>query len=98
MLRTVFPLLFVVLLAPLSDGPGRDAEKPAASAPAARLSGDPNDWSMYNYDVRGARHNRGEKVLGRGNVAKLEEKWRFPAKGSFQFIGAIHATPIVVNG
>ena len=54
---------------------------------------------MYNYDVLGTRHNKGEKALTKDNVATLEEKWRFPRKGSlFQLVGVIHATPVVVNG
>jgi outer membrane protein assembly factor BamB len=53
---------------------------------------------MYNYDVLGSRYNRGEKAIGRDNAGRLEEKWRFPAKGSGQKIGAIHATPVVVDG
>ena len=53
---------------------------------------------MYNYDVLGSRYNRGEKAISRDNAGRLEEKWRFPAKGSGQEIGVIHATPVVVNG
>ncbi len=65
---------------------------------AAVAQADANDWSMYNYDVLGSRYNRGEKAIGRDNAGRLEEKWRFPAKGSGQEIGAIHATPVVVDG
>ena len=39
-----------------------------------------------------------EKKLGKDNVARLEEKWRFPRKGELRLVGAIHATPVVVNG
>ena len=53
---------------------------------------------MYNHDVLGSRYNQGEKAIGRDNAGRLEEKWRFPAKGSGQEIGAIHATPVVVDG
>jgi hypothetical protein len=53
---------------------------------------------MYNYDVLGSRYNRGENAISRDNAGRLEEKWRFPAKGSGQEIGAIHATPVVVDG
>ena len=53
---------------------------------------------MYNHDVIGTRHNVGETAIGPKNASQLEEKWRFPAKGSGQEIGVIHATPIVVNG
>jgi polyvinyl alcohol dehydrogenase (cytochrome) len=65
---------------------------------AARAQADAKDWPMYNYDVLGSRYNRGEKAIGRDNAGRLEEKWRFPAKGSGQEIGAIHATPVVVDG
>jgi glucose dehydrogenase len=64
----------------------------------ASVSADPKDWSMYNYDVAGTRHNVGERALGKDNVARLEEKWRFPPKGSKEAIGVIHATPVVVDG
>jgi polyvinyl alcohol dehydrogenase (cytochrome) len=59
---------------------------------------DAKDWPMYNYDVIGTRHNRGETTIGKANAGQLEEKWRFPAKGSNELIGVIHATPIVVDG
>ena len=58
----------------------------------------PGDWPMYNLDVRGWRYTAAEKNLSPENAGKLEEKWRFPPRGSKEFVGAIHATPIVVNG
>jgi polyvinyl alcohol dehydrogenase (cytochrome) len=71
----------------------------AALAPAsARAQADAKDWPMYNRDVLGTRHNGGETAIGKGKVGSLAEKWRFPAKGSGQEIGVIHATPVVVNG
>jgi polyvinyl alcohol dehydrogenase (cytochrome) len=72
----------------------------AAAVPpiAARAQADAKDWPTYNCDVLGSRHNRGETALGRANARQLEEKWRFPAKGSAPEIGVIHATPVVVNG
>jgi len=59
---------------------------------------DPADWPMYNHDVGGWRCNAAEKTLSTQNASQLEEKWRFPAKGSPVVVGAIHATPTVVNG
>jgi polyvinyl alcohol dehydrogenase (cytochrome) len=59
---------------------------------------DDKDWPMYNRDVKGTRHNPGETAIDSSNAARLEEKWRFPAKGAEQEIGVIHATPVVVNG
>ena len=53
---------------------------------------------MYNHDVLGSRYNPGETAIDRDNAGRLEEKWRFPAKGSDQEIGVIHATPVVVDG
>ncbi len=67
-------------------------------AAAARAQADAKDWPMYNHDVLGSRYNRGETAIGRENAGRLEEKWRFPAKGSGQELGAIHATPVVVDG
>ena len=46
---------------------------------AARAQANAKDWPMYNYDVLGSRYNRGEKVIGRDNAGRLEEKCRFPA-------------------
>ena len=56
------------------------------------------DWASYNHDARGWRFNSAEQSLSPDNVATLEEKWRFPTKGSGEKVGAIHATPTVVNG
>jgi polyvinyl alcohol dehydrogenase (cytochrome) len=60
--------------------------------------GDGKDWPMYNHDVIGSRHNADETAISRENAGRLEEKWRFPARNSDLKIGAIHATPVVVNG
>src|ERR1700674_3161371 len=59
---------------------------------------DPKDWPMYNRDVIGTRHNRGETTIDKSNAGRLEEKWRFPATGSDLEIGVIHSTPVVVGG
>jgi polyvinyl alcohol dehydrogenase (cytochrome) len=64
----------------------------------AEAQDDAKDWPMYNYDVIGTRHNRGEKAIDKSSAGQLEEKWRFPAKESNTEIGVIHATPVVVNG
>jgi polyvinyl alcohol dehydrogenase (cytochrome) len=64
----------------------------------ARAQGDPRDWPMYNHDLSGSRHNPAETVIGRSNAGHLVEKWRFPARGSSEKIGVIHATPTVVDG
>src|SRR5437773_10224837 len=59
---------------------------------------DAKDWPTYNGDVLGSRHNVGETALDKADVARLEEKWRFPSKGADFQIGVIHATPAVVSG
>ncbi len=59
---------------------------------------DDADWPMYNRDVLGTRHNPAETAIGPKTAARLEEKWRFPARDSGLEIGVIHATPVVVNG
>ncbi len=56
------------------------------------------DWSCYNHDVRGWRFNSAERTLTAANASQLEEKWRFPAHDFQGTVGAIHATPTVVNG
>ena len=70
----------------------------ALSWSVATADDDAIDWPMYNCDVTGSRHNRGETTIDKSNAGRLEEKWRFPAKDSGQEIGVIHATPVVVNG
>jgi outer membrane protein assembly factor BamB len=53
---------------------------------------------MYNHDVAGWRFNPAEQTLGRDNVGRLVERWRFPAADSGETIGVVHATPTVVRG
>ena len=65
---------------------------------SAKAQDDAKDWPMYNRDVTGTRHNRGETAINATNASRLEEKWQFPAKGEDREIGVIHATPIVVDG
>jgi outer membrane protein assembly factor BamB len=72
--------------------------KPEGSGKPALTQDDGKDWPMYNRDVLGTRHNRGETAINKSNAGRLVEKWRFPAKGSDHQIGVIHATPVVVNG
>jgi outer membrane protein assembly factor BamB len=66
--------------------------------PASDAADSAQDWPMYNRDVIGTRYNPGESILSTENAARLEEKWRFPARGSDLQVGTIHATPVVVNG
>src|SRR5262249_9353983 len=70
----------------------------ASVAAVARAQGDAKDWPMYNRDVVGARHNPGETAIDATGARRLVEKWRFPAEGSGEEIGVIHATPSVVDG
>jgi outer membrane protein assembly factor BamB len=75
-------------------------EKPKTedSGQPARTRDETKDWPMYNRDALGTRHNKGETAIDKSNAGRLEEKWRFPARGSNEEIGVIHATPVVVNG
>src|SRR5262245_25473432 len=66
--------------------------------PRSLAAADPKDWPTYNAVAEGSRHNRGEVALGPATVGRLEEKWRFPAKGSNLTIGSVHGTPVVVDG
>jgi outer membrane protein assembly factor BamB len=77
---------------------GRAGSGPRPNRADAAAQDDAKDWPMYNRDVLGTRFSLGETAIGKGNAGRLEEKWRFPAKGSNLLIGAIHATPVVVNG
>lgn len=85
MARSAWLLVPLVLLLPLSG----EADKPTDAAA---------DWPCYNRDALGTRHNPVEKSLSRDSVAQLEEKWRFPQPWTLHLVGAIHATPVVVNG
>ena len=58
----------------------------------------PADWPTYNHDPAGWRFNPAETTLGPKNVGGIVEKWRFPAEGSKETIGVVHATPAVVAG
>ena len=64
----------------------------------AHAQADPKDWPTYNHDVLGTRHAAAETAISAAGAGKLQEKWRFPARGSDVEIGVIHATPVVVNG
>jgi polyvinyl alcohol dehydrogenase (cytochrome) len=70
----------------------------ALAPAAARARDDAGDWPTYNRDVLGTRHNPAETAIDPSNAGRLEEKWRFPPKGSDLEIGVIHATPVVVGG
>jgi hypothetical protein len=63
-----------------------------------RAADDGKNWPMYNCEVIGSRHNRGETAIDKSNAGRLEEKWRFPARDSDLVIGVVHATSIVVDG
>jgi glucose dehydrogenase len=93
------PLWSVLLLGALGVAGRAEPPKKAVDSNArlAAVSLDPNDWPMYNRDGSGSRHNPGERALGKDNVGRLIEKWRFPAKDSKERIGVVHAT-VVVNG
>lgn len=89
-------LTFIIAVAVLF-GLSRALSAPEQPSPTTSVSADPNDWPMYNRDVLGTRHNSAEKTLSKVNVSQLVEKWRFPAQGSSEKIGVVHAT-VVVNG
>ena len=78
---------------------GEVASRSDAGAPrAAHPSITSDDWPTYNHGVRGWRYNPGESTLSPETADDLIEKWRFPATGSDERVGAIHATPAIVNG
>jgi polyvinyl alcohol dehydrogenase (cytochrome) len=55
------------------------------------VTGDPQDWPMYNHDSEGTRYNFAETVLSPDTVDDLGVVWRFETPG------AIAGTPAVVN-
>src|SRR5262249_55599417 len=67
------------------SGPSVNPSPPASDGQEARtlrkkadVAIDAKDWPMYNCDVLGWRHNAGETALNKADIARLEEKWRFP--------------------
>ncbi|MGZ8310478.1 MAG: outer membrane protein assembly factor BamB family protein [Allosphingosinicella sp.] len=75
-----------------------------AAAPAAFLAGafgstsafaqtsNAAGWPRYGYDLANTRWNRGERIIGRDNVARLERQW------SAHSAGPIQACPIIADG
>jgi polyvinyl alcohol dehydrogenase (cytochrome) len=85
------PLLLSVLVAVFGTVSTAQPQEPAHVADNA------HDWPSYNRDAAGTRHNPVEKTLGVDNVGALVEKWRFPAQGSNEKIGVVHAL-VAVEG
>ena len=103
--RTTRPVILKMLKEHIAkESNGKSAMTPnrtAAEIAAVRSNLPPitaADWSSYNHDVRGWRFNSAEDVLSPNNASTLKEKWRFPNSSSSVTVGAIHATPTVVNG
>ena len=83
-------VLFTVMLSPLMGAPPERQTKAPPIQPA--------DWQTYNHSFNGWRHNSAENHLSPEKVATLQVKWQFPPRGSKEVVGAINATPSVVNG
>jgi len=79
----LLPLCALLLVA---CGREANAQVGAASSTA--------DWPTYNHDAAGWRFNPPEKTLGPANVGQPVEKWRFPAAGSKETVGVVHATRV----
>ena len=90
-------VLVILTLMALAQGGQAWSQTAATKADFAR-STPAADWPTYNHDVAGWRFNPAETTLGPENVATIVEKWRFPAEGSNETIGVVHATPSVVAG
>ena len=89
---------FVVLIGAWAFGGLDGRSGPSAAGQAQSKAPAAGDWPTYNCDALGWRHNAAETTLSPANVGRLQELWRFPAKGSDLVVGAIHATPAVVDG
>lgn len=88
--------LVVVVAACMSSGLAAEPIKIQDRSDASQITA--ADWPTYNHDPAGWRYNPAETILSPANVHQLTEKWRFPAAGSAEKIGVVHATPAVVNG
>ena len=101
--RRIAALLVVSLISSACGGGDDDA---ATAGPVTAAPNDddapppigPDDWPMYNRDVRGWRYNDVSGELDATTAADLEVKWRYPREGADVDVGAIHVTPAVVNG
>ena len=90
--------LAVAVLVPGDRAWSQGAPVEVDVARPAHLPVEAGDWPTYNHDPAGWRFNPAETTLGPRNVGALVEKWRFPAAGSKESIGVVHATPAVVGG
>ena len=90
--RAPLPRLLLFVICPVLLALPSVARTQAGPEPSAA------DWPTYNHDPAGWRFNPAEKLLSPSNAGKLVERWRFPAPGSKETIGVVHATPAVVDG
>lgn len=92
-MRRVLSALYLVSIPALSltvTQPTKAAE-PANALGVDVVTGDPQDWPMYNRDPKGTRHNFAETKLSPDTVGGLEVKW------TFDTAGPIAGTPAVVR-
>ena len=82
-LSVVTPALALLSFSVLAENP--------MPIPVQTITGDPQDWPMYNHDSQGTRWNTGERALKAANVGNLKEKWRYFTAGD------VYATPAVVD-
>lgn len=94
LLRAVTGVLIMTLVTAGCEG--SDPVSPTVAVESAAIT--EADWPSYNHDVRGWRFNSAETVLSPDNAQNIAELWRFPAEGSDEVVGVIHATPSVVDG
>ena len=71
-----------------SFAPGTGVQAAQGPTPATPGAG---DWSRYGSDLRNTRFNPHETTIGKGNVDRLKEKWKF------QVDVPIGTTPTVVG-
>lgn len=89
-------LVMTCLVAPMMEPRSCAADEGQSTERAP--DADQGDWSTYNFDVSGSRHNHAERTLSTDNAGDLVELWRFPPADEAHTVGVIHATPSVVDG
>lgn len=60
--------------------------------PGRKLSG---DWTSHGWDIGQTRFNRGESVIGPGNVSGLQLRWEFEARGGITGTPAIAGDRVI---
>ncbi len=85
------PIMMVTATIALAASGCQDDDESEGDPQQQSLSGDPDDWPLYNHDLSGSRFNPAESVLRPEGLGSLGIEWQYPAAGP------VNATPVVVG-